>query len=79
MTDAPVCFAAFDIIAKEITFVGSLMANHDDVRMAVDLAASRRVDVGGILTHHLPITEAQRGMELAHSKADGAIKVVLQF
>lgn len=79
MTDAPVHFAAFDIIAKEITLVGSLMANHDDVRTAIDLAASGRVDVGGILTHHLPIEEAQRGMELAHSKADDAIKVVLHF
>lgn len=79
MTDAPLNFSAFNIISKELTLAGSLMANHDDVRTALDLAASRRVDVEGILTHHLPIEDAQRGMELAHSKEEGAIKVVLEF
>jgi threonine dehydrogenase-like Zn-dependent dehydrogenase len=79
MTDALLNFPAFDIIAKEITLVGSLMANHDDVRTALDLAASGRVDVEGILTHRLSIEDAQHGMELAHSKAEDAIKVVLEF
>jgi threonine dehydrogenase-like Zn-dependent dehydrogenase len=49
------------------------------VRRAIELAASGQVDVEGILTHVLPIEEAQWGMELAHTKDDGAIKVILSF
>ena len=55
------------------------MSNDDDVCDAIELAASGRVDVEAILTHLLPIEKAQRGMKLAQTKNDGAIKVVLSF
>jgi L-iditol 2-dehydrogenase len=70
---------AYDILSRELSLIGSTMCNHDDVRRAIDLVASGRVDVEGILTHVLPIEHAQRGLELAQTKADGAIKVVLTF
>jgi threonine dehydrogenase-like Zn-dependent dehydrogenase len=70
---------AYDIIRKELHVVGSVMSNHEDVRRAIELAASGQVDVGAIATHLLPIEEAQRGLELAHTKEDRAIKVVLSF
>ena len=79
LTEAPLQFMAFPVIAKELHIVGSSMSNNDDVREAIELAASGRVDVEGILTHVLPIQEAQRGIELAQTKDDGAIKVVLSF
>jgi L-iditol 2-dehydrogenase len=77
ITEAPLQFMAYSIISKELHIVGSVMSNNDDVQEAIELAASGRVDVEGILTHVLPLEEAQRGMELAQSKDDGAIKVVL--
>jgi len=40
---------------------------------------SGQVDVNAIATHVLPIEEAQRGMELASTKDDNAIKVILSF
>jgi L-iditol 2-dehydrogenase len=79
LTEAPLQFMAYPIIGKELHIVGSSMSNNDDVRTAIELAASGQVDVEGILTHVLPIEEAQRGMELARTKDEGAIKVVLSF
>ncbi len=79
MTYAPLQLAAYDIISKELSIVGSTMSNNQDVQEAIELVASGRVDVEGIVTHQLPIEEAQRGMELAHTKDDQAIKVILSF
>jgi len=79
MMEAPLQFAAYSVISRELSLIGSSMSNHDDVRTAIELAASGRVDVEGILTHRLPIAAAQRGFELAHTKDDGAIKVLLTF
>jgi threonine dehydrogenase-like Zn-dependent dehydrogenase len=55
------------------------MADNDDVQTAIDLMVSGRVDGESILTHVLSIEEAQRAMELAQTKEDGAIKVMLSF
>jgi L-iditol 2-dehydrogenase len=79
LTAAPLELMAYDIIGKELHVLGSSMSNYDDVRTALELAASGQVDVEAILTHRLPIEEAQRGMELAHTKDEGAIKVILSF
>jgi L-iditol 2-dehydrogenase len=79
LTGAPLQLMAYEITSQEKQVLGSLMANHQDVQQAIDLAASSQVDMEGILTHVLPIEEAQRGMELAGTKDDGAIKVILAF
>jgi L-iditol 2-dehydrogenase len=79
MTEAPLNLPAYPIIAKELQVSGSLMSSNADVHRALELAASGQVDVEGIMTHLLPIEQAQLGMELVHTKADGAIKVVLGF
>jgi L-iditol 2-dehydrogenase len=79
LTESPLALRAYDIIGQEKQILGSSMANHEDVQRAIEWAASGQVDVEGINTHVLPIKEAQRGMELARTKDDGAIKVVLSF
>jgi L-iditol 2-dehydrogenase len=79
LTESPLQFMAYSILSKELRILGSSMSNTRDVAEAIGLAASGRVDVEGILTHLLPLEEAQRGMELARTKDDGAIKVVLTF
>lgn len=76
---APLQLAAYNIIAKELEIIGSTMVTHQDVHQAIALAESGRVDVMGIVTHHLPIEQVARGMELVDTKADEAIKVVLSF
>ncbi len=79
LTEAPLNFMGFKVIAKEAHIIGSTMANAQDVRDSIALATSGQVDVSGIATHHLPIEAAQRGMEMAHTKEDGAIKVILDY
>jgi 2-desacetyl-2-hydroxyethyl bacteriochlorophyllide A dehydrogenase len=79
LTISPLQLTAYEIIGKELHIVGSSMSNHDDVRKAVELAASGQVDIEAIATHLLPIEDAQRGMELADTKNNGAIKVILSF
>jgi 2-desacetyl-2-hydroxyethyl bacteriochlorophyllide A dehydrogenase len=79
MTTSPMQLTAYEIIGKELHIVGSSMSNHDDVRKAIELATSGQVDIEAIATHLLPIEDAQRGVELADTKDDGAIKVILSF
>jgi threonine dehydrogenase-like Zn-dependent dehydrogenase len=79
MTGSPLTLTAYDMISQEKQILGSSMAGYEDVVRAIELAVSGQVDVEGINTHVLPIEDAQRGMELAHTKDDGAIKVVLVF
>ncbi len=79
ITHEPLKFQAFDIISKELSMIGSVMANHEDVKTAIEMVSTGAVDVNAILTHSLPIDQAQRGMELAQTKAEEAIKVVLNW
>lgn len=79
LTEAPLQLWAYDLISSEKQLIGSNMATYTDVQQAIALAASGQVDVEGIVTHILPLTEAQRGMEMASSKDDNAIKVILTF
>ena len=58
--------------------LGSQMYNARDIRTAVDLIASGAVYAEALVTHVLPIEEAQLGFDLSATKADGAIKVVLE-
>ncbi len=79
LTLSPLQLTAYEIIRKELQMFGSNMSNHQDVRRAVELTTSGQVDVEAIATHQLLIEEAQQGMELARTKEDGAIKVILCF
>ena len=79
LTRSPLHLGAYEILSKELEIVGNMSINHEDVQQAIALAMSRQVDVNAIATHVLPIEEAQRGMELASTKDDGAIKVILSF
>jgi L-iditol 2-dehydrogenase len=79
LTDAPLQFDAYSIIGKELQIIGSLMGSQGDVEKAIDLAASGQIDVEAIATHRLPIEQAERGMELASTKNENAIKIILEF
>jgi len=79
LTGSPLHLGAYEILSKELEIVGNMSINHEDVQQAIALAMSGQVDVNAIATHVLPIEEAQRGMELALTKDDGAIKVILSF
>lgn len=79
MTAEPLSFLGYKVIIKEAHLIGCTMSNKADVEEAIELAASGKVDVKGIHTHTLPFEEVQHGMEMAASKEDGAIKVILAY
>jgi 2-desacetyl-2-hydroxyethyl bacteriochlorophyllide A dehydrogenase len=79
LTAEPLSLTAYEIIGKERHLIGSSMSTNEDVKKAIELVANDTINVEGIVTHVLPIEEAAHGMELAATKDDGAIKVVLAF
>ena len=64
---------------KEATITNSSRGYPPDFTLARDLIASRQIDVGPVLTHTLGIAEVQRAFELAESRAEGAVKIALEF
>ena len=71
------CLALF---RKEPTiFMSSQGDREKDFSLARDLIVSGRVDVRSVITHHLAIEQVQRGFELAESREDGVVKIVLAF
>ena len=67
------------LIDKHLTLLASAMYNASEIRTAVDLVASGQVPAGAMVTYVLPLGEAQRAFDLAASKEDGAIKVVIEM
>ena len=55
------------------------MYNARDIMTAMDLISSGKVRAEAMVTHVLPLEAAQHGFQLASTKQDGAIKVVLEY
>jgi len=49
------------------------------VRQALDLIARGEIDVSGMATHRFPFDRVKEAYELARTRADGAIKVVVEM
>ena len=49
-----------------------------DFRQALDLIAGGAIDVGPLITHELPLARIQDAFDLADSREDGAVKVVVR-
>ena len=54
-------------------------AGRSSTRMALDLVATGQIDVRPMLTHRLPFSHVQEAYELARSRADGVIKIVVDM
>ena len=48
-------------------------------RLALELIASREVDVRGMVTHRFPFERVAEAYELARTREDGALKVVVDM
>jgi L-iditol 2-dehydrogenase len=79
LTESTLNLAAYEILRKELEIVGNINATHENVQRAISLVVSGQLDANAVATHVLPIEEAQRGMELAMTKDNDAIKVILSF
>ena len=67
----------FDIWNKQIKIVSTYAAAGLDLLEAIELIRSRKVIVEDMITHRLPLAEAQKGFQLV-AKADRSIKVILK-
>jgi threonine dehydrogenase-like Zn-dependent dehydrogenase len=77
--DRPVTIRPNDLLDKHLTLLASTMYNAREIQTAVDLVANGHVAAAKIVTHVLPLAQAQRAFDLAASKAEGAIKVVIDM
>lgn len=48
-------------------------------RLALDWIAQGRLDVAPIITHRMPVRKIQEAFHLAETRADGAVKVLVDF
>lgn len=62
---------------NEITVTSSYGAAPDDLKEAMNLIKDGRINVKGMITHKLPLTEAQKGFNIV-SEAKESLKVVLK-
>ena len=72
-----------DFMRKNVRILTSIFAQREpglrSFRHALTLIASGRIDPGPLITHRLPFARVADGFELAHSRRDGAVKVLLTF
>lgn len=65
---------------KELRLIASVgpdpVADH---RLALALIAQGRIDVSPLITHRVPFSDIQRGYEMAATKEDDPIKIIIDF
>jgi len=67
----------FEAADKEVDICG-VYRYCDTYPTALDLVASKKVDVKPLVTHHFSFEECQKAFEIAEAGKDGAIKVTIQ-
>jgi L-iditol 2-dehydrogenase len=65
-----------DLYFREVAVVPSYSAGHDDMREALALIETRRIDVADLVTHRFPITRAVEAFARA-ADPEGSLKVLL--
>jgi L-iditol 2-dehydrogenase len=66
-----------DFWTKEVRILTSYYCGPPDIQLAMELIASRAIDVDRMITHRLPLDEIARGFELVMA-GDEAIKVIIK-
>jgi L-iditol 2-dehydrogenase len=69
-------FPLFDYWRDEISVLTSYAGSGDDLRESLALIRDRKVRVGDMITHRLPLAQANLGFQLTASGQD-SIKVIL--
>jgi len=63
---------------KEVTMTSSYAGSPRDIRSAIELIASQRVDVTPMITHRLPLAMTQEGFRLVSEAGGNSMKVVVE-
>ena len=73
---APVPVDGSELFLRELTLTASYSAGPGDMRAALELIASRRIDPRELISHRLPLQETGRALELQRRAA--GLKVVVE-
>ena len=70
-------------LRRNVNLVTSAYAQQEpglrSFRLALDLIAQRRLDLSPLISHRLPFAQIREAFDLAETKRDGAVKVLLEF
>lgn len=71
------------LLRRNLTMVTSVFAQREpglrSFRLALDLLAQGRLDISPLISHRLPFARIREAFDLAETKRDGAVKVLLEF
>jgi L-iditol 2-dehydrogenase len=70
--------SANDLYFREVALVPSYSCGPDDMRIALELLATRRVEVADFVTHRFPLERAREAFARAR-EPEGSLKVILTF
>ncbi len=68
-----------EFFGKQLLLTSSEYPEQEDFREALRMMTSGQIDMAGMVTHKLPFDEVQRGFELADSRKEGVLRVVLDM
>jgi L-iditol 2-dehydrogenase len=64
------------IYSKELDFVGSYSSSPDYYQIGLDLIAYKKIDVKKLISHHFPLNQLQKAIDLAHEARD-SLKIMI--
>jgi L-iditol 2-dehydrogenase len=74
---APLPLDGSDVFLRELTVTASYSAGPGDMRAALELISSRRIDPSALVSHRLPLAATGEALDLQRRGA--ALKVVVQL
>ena len=72
-----VCFPLFDLWNKQVKMVSTYAGAPNDLKEAIDLIKTKKVEVKDLITHRFPLTEVAKGFKLA-AQAKNSIKIIIE-
>jgi len=72
-----ILFPLFDLWNKQVKMVSTYAGSPEDIKSAIDLIKSKKVNVVDMISHKLPLSEAAKGFQLV-AKAKDSMKVILE-
>ncbi len=72
---------SFDIslLRRKELSIQNVRRQNECVQRAIDMIAHKEIDVNVMVTHHLPLAQAQQGFDMVADYADGVVKAMVTF
>lgn len=72
-----------DFLRKNVSIITSVGAQWEpglrSFRLALDIIAQKRLDLAPLISHRVPFSRIKKAFDLAETKRDGAVKVLIKF